>query len=49
MVLGKLLDFGQNVAETRLIWLQIFITIRDERRQRAMRLIEKRKAEANSL
>ncbi|KAF2111345.1 increased loss of mitochondrial DNA protein 1 [Lophiotrema nucula] len=31
------------------IWFWIFITLRDERRQRAVRLIEKRKAEQNML
>ncbi|KAF2262548.1 hypothetical protein CC78DRAFT_554521 [Lojkania enalia] len=30
-------------------WFWVFVTLRDERRQRAMRLIEQRKAEHNSL
>lgn len=30
-------------------WFWIFVTLRDERRQKATRLIEKRKAEANRL
>ncbi|KAL1591441.1 hypothetical protein SLS60_011940 [Paraconiothyrium brasiliense] len=31
------------------IWFWVFITLRDERRQRALRLLEKRRAEQNML
>lgn len=31
------------------VWFWIFVTLRDERRQKAAKLIEKRKAEANML